>query len=397
MSSGCLPKFYDVIIVGAGPAGTTAAYLLAKAGISVLILEKNRFPATKLCGGLITWKTAEIIKHLFDVQIPSLKQQRIIQYQSNRYSVFNTTRQLVKGVASTPFYFVARETYDAFWLNRAKTAGADVLYGERVIAMDDTGRSVETHTGKRFRCRFILGADGVFSRIRRILAQRRQVTDRFYNNLASALEIFVPRYGQGRFLDHPAIYLGFNRWGYAWSFPGPENQVLGMSLLKPKNRRRLKTAFFQFLKTQPVSEEDMQQMRGFAVPYGNYLHKPGYKNVLLLGDACGLAEPLLGEGIYYAHKSGALAAEAVMASRETPEAGCGVYSSLMSRSVLVEMRYARLVRGVVFTVAKAFNYGLLGLLIKPIQDRVQETIHGQRSFKMMRRFSHDAPGIPYRP
>lgn len=397
MSSGCPPKLYEVIIVGAGPAGATAAYLLAKAGFSVLILEKNRLPGQKVCGGLITWKTAEIIQHLFGVEIPSLMQQHVIHYQSDRYSVFNTTRQLVEGVVRTPFYFVERETYDAQWLTQAKAAGADVLSGERVVGMGESECAVKTHTGKRFRCRFILGADGVFSRVRKALVKRGWVTDRFYNNLASALEIFVPRSNQHRFLDHPVIYLGFNRWGYAWSFPGPENQILGMSLLKPKNRRRLNSAFFKFLRTQPVSKKDMRRILGFAVPYGNYLKTPGYKNVLLLGDACGLAEPLLGEGIYYAHKSGALAAEAVMATQETPDAGCGVYTSLMSRSILVEMRYARLVRGIVFTVAKAFNYRLLGLLIKLVQSRVQETIQGQRSFKMMRRFTPDAPATPYRP
>ncbi len=390
MSSGSLSRLYDVIVVGAGPAGTTAAFLLAKAGVSVLIIEKNRFPRTKVCGGLITWKTAQVLRRLFDVRVATLRQSGVIHYHSHRYGVFNTTRQLVAGAARTPFYFVERNAYDAFWLDRAVSTGAEVLCGDRVVDMDDSGRAVTTRAGKQFRCRFILGADGVFSRVRQFLDRRRRVTGRFYDNLAVALEIFVPRSGGEQFPDHPVIYLGFNRWGYAWSFPGSGNQVLGMSMLKPKNRIRLKTAFCRFLETQPVSTEDLAQMQGFAMPYGNYLKKPGDKNILLLGDACGLADPLLGEGIYYAHKSGELAAEAVTVTLDTPAAGCGVYTSLASRSILVEMNYARLVRGIVFTMAKAFNYGLLGFLMKLVQNRVEETIQGQRSFKLMRRFTPDA-------
>jgi len=74
---------YDVIIVGGGPAGTTAAYLLDKKGYEVLIIDKKKFPRNKLCGGLLTKKTLNILSDIYNFNVKDLKKDKVINYISD--------------------------------------------------------------------------------------------------------------------------------------------------------------------------------------------------------------------------------------------------------------------------------------------------------------------------
>ena len=112
--------------------------------------------------------------------------------------------------------------------------------------------------------------------------------------------------------DYPLIYFGGIRWGYAWCFPRQDLRILGICGLNHKSGKLLKRAMVRFLQRVRISPDNVGYVGSHALPYGNYLNQPGCGNVLLVGDACGLADPLLGEGIYYAHKSGQLAASAAI-------------------------------------------------------------------------------------
>ena len=107
---------FDAIVIGAGPAGSTAAYLMASSGLSVLILDKKEFPRDKLCGGLLTWKTIKLIEIIFQKSVDILKSQQIIAYQSSHYSVQFNGCSSIKGLLDYPFYFVDRSVYDFYWL-----------------------------------------------------------------------------------------------------------------------------------------------------------------------------------------------------------------------------------------------------------------------------------------
>ena len=92
------------------------------------------------------------------------------------------------------------------------------------------------------------------------------------------------------------------------------------------------------------SENKDLNLKGYPLPYGNYLTKPGHNNILLIGDACGLADPLLGEGIYYAHKSGQIAAMAVLKSYNNPDNALKIYKKLLHGSLIIELKYAKIWR-----------------------------------------------------
>ena len=82
---------YNVIIIGAGPAGSTAAYLLASHGYRVLILDKSTFPRGKLCGGLLTWKTVKLLESIFQTTTDFLKSIQVITCSTLKYRVVSNT------------------------------------------------------------------------------------------------------------------------------------------------------------------------------------------------------------------------------------------------------------------------------------------------------------------
>ena len=126
--------------------------------------------------------------------------------------------------------------------------------------------------------------------------------------------------------------------GYAWSFPGPARQVLGIAALKSQGLR-LQDDFRRFLRDLKLSEPERLRLHdAHGLPYGSYLKIPGCGNTLLVGDAAGLADPFLGEGIYYAHRSAELAARAAIAGFARPAVPLAFYCESFRRCLLPEMR-----------------------------------------------------------
>ncbi len=372
---------YDIVIIGAGPAGSTAAFILASKGFNVIVIDKHKFPRKKLCAGLLTWKTIKTLEEIFKTDLNYLKSQGVINHQSAKYAIYNQKGELIRGKLEFPYHFVDRKIYDKFWLDKAREAGAKVLTGESAVSFDIQNSKVETDKGNIFKARFIIGADGVLSKTRNALIKAGFIRDKWSACLATALEIFIPRQECPAFPDYPIIYFGYIPWGYAWSFPGAENQILGICGLNHKVKGRFKECVYNFIKTQPVPKEKILNLKGHPLPYGNYLTKPGHNNILLLGDACGLADPLLGEGIYYAHKSGQLAAMAVLESRNKPDSALEIYKQLLNRFLIIELKYAKIWRQIVFSIFSIFNYKPLPLFMKINQKAFEEIVHGQRSFK----------------
>lgn len=375
---------FDAIVIGAGPAGSTAAYVLASHGQKVVLLDKRIFPRDKLCGGLLTWKTVRLLETIFQTPLDELKSQGLIRFKSSTYSIDNNLGESIRGQLDYPFHFVERRSYDLFWLNIAQAAGAEFKAGEKVVDVDPYEGRIKTNEGNVYHGRFIIGADGVFSNIRTRLIQKGLIRDTWDSGLGTALELLIPKDEAPRLPDHPIISFGHISWGYAWSFPRRRVRVIGICGLNIKSGRQLKDGFYSFLDANGIAKSEAAVPKGHALPYGNYLEIPGFRNILLVGDACGLADPFLGEGIYYAHKSAQLAASTVIHSFHHPNTALEKYRQQLYQKIIVELKYANMGRQIIFSLPGNWPYQVLHLLLRLMPRKCAETIQGQRTFKWLR-------------
>jgi len=374
-------KFYDVIIIGAGPAGSTAAYILASNGIDVLIVDKSPFPRDKLCGGLLTMKTVQLLEKIYAISVESMKDNRLITGQSIDYKVGNFKGTSIKGRLDYPFHFADRRTYDAFWLAMAQKAGAKFKAGDKVVALDFLHQKLATSAGCEYFADYILAADGALSRTRRELSAAGFIESNRNPEMATALEVFISNHYLQHPTDSPAIFFGHIPWGYAWSFPGEHYRTIGIVGLNAKSGKSLRKNFGSFLLSLNIPREKIPRHKSHALPYGNYLAVPGYGNVLLLGDACGLADPLLGEGIYYAHKSAQLASTAILNSFDNPQAVFRSYSQNMENDVIRDLRRIRRMRQITFSLPGIWPYMILSLMLKALPKQCEAAVQGQRPIR----------------
>lgn len=340
---------YDIIIVGGGPAGSTAGYLLSNFGFKVLMIDKDNFPRRKLCGGLITYKTLELLNRIFGETESSLRKKHVLNFRSDHYEVLYKNKPMVQGSLDSPLYFVDRQIYDSSLLEKAREAGAKIIEGEKVRAINLSTSEVVTSTGKTFKAKFIVGADGVNSIVRRELFLKRRIgIHKWQHDLATAFELFIDRNETRKVIDHPIIFFGFVNWGYSWIFPNKDKLLVGLGGLNRANKHNLLNLFRNFLSVLNLDQGMISKIAGHPVPYGNFLLNPVFKNVILVGDAAGFVDPITGEGIFYAQRSAELASWAIHKSIYC-NGGLGmIYLQLLQRCIYPELSYSKKVRWRIF-------------------------------------------------
>ncbi len=387
---------YDVIIVGGGPAGSTAGYLLSKSGLKALIIDKSTFPRQKLCAGCITNKTIRLLGRVFGESVSSLKKENIINFESNYYEIFFKNNLVDKKGINIPFHFVDRYSYDNFLLRKAQQAGTEVIEGEGVVFFDITKSAITTSAGKKITARFIIGADGITSTIRRSFPKDHFDHTVWKNNLATGLEIFINRSDLQQTINHPILHFDYISYGYSWVFPNRDKLIIGTGGLNQKNKKQFIISFHKFLSVLNIGDFKTDKIRGYAFPYGNFLLEPVFRNVILVGDAAGFADPLLGEGIFYAQRSAELASEAILKAMETNnnlETAQGqiatTYVQSLQKHIYPEFIYAKKIRNFIFKHFNKLHYFPLRIMMKILGRKPAESVNGIRSYKWFRKQTRD--------
>lgn len=368
---------FDVVIAGAGPAGAAAAGLLARRGRSVALLDRRDFPRPKLCGGLLTWKTTQA---LAAAGLDAAALDGVIDHVARHFEILHRDRLLLEGDAPQPFRFVKRRVLDQRLLDLARSAGAEFFPGRTVTACDPARAELRTARGETFRGRFVLGADGAGSPVRKCLGLEGPSWRR---GLAAAVEVLLPPGTLPRAPGHPRLYIHCARAGYGWVFPNSDGSMVGLCGLVRANTdfSRLAREFLEFLH---IPDSRKIPLRGHPLPYGNWLSRPHSGRVLLAGDAAGLVEPLFGEGIFYALHSGRLAARALDQALETDRDPAPLYSSSLQRQVLPELRAADILRWLLFGLLHGPGPALLGQVVRLARAPLAEAVHGLRSYRFLR-------------
>ncbi|HEY9736305.1 MAG TPA: geranylgeranyl reductase family protein, partial [Trichocoleus sp.] len=215
---------YDCIIVGAGPAGATAAYHLAKRGRSTLLLEKASLPRYKPCGGGVSPQVAEWFDFDFAPAISS-------QVTAVRYT-WNMDDPVVTEIpAKAPIWMVRRDEFDYFLVQQAQAQGATLRHSTRAtgISFSQDAWQVETDQGP-FVGRYLIAADGARGPLAKWLGfGKRQHTS------GGALEI-EPRLPVKD--GHVAHFeFGLLRNGYVWNFPKADGYSIGSGIFRPGRRK----------------------------------------------------------------------------------------------------------------------------------------------------------------
>jgi len=290
---------YDVIVVGGGPGGASAAYHLGNAGRRVLVLEKETFPRYKACGGAVS---ARLLQELpFDFE-------RVIESRPKTVTYACQGEAVTFEIQGSPLWMTMRPELDEFLLKQAR---AELHQGDAVIAVEEkTDRViVRTQKGREFAGRYLIGADGPNSAVAHSLSLRKDKT------LLGAIEVEapVPPEIYNRYKDGPVMIFGEIAMGYLWIFPKAEHLSVGIGALHPRPGE-LQAVLARVMEHHQISLQGLP-MHGHAVPIYTRNEKICTARTLLVGDAAGLVDPMSGEGIRYAIESGRLAAEAILADR----------------------------------------------------------------------------------
>lgn len=379
----------DVIIAGAGPAGAAAAAVLGRAGVRALLLDKAAFPRRKLCAGLFTWKTVKAVERIFGHPIQTLIDQGVVNHVSHGYRIRHRGAVLTEGPLIYPFHFVSRLDFDA-WCARQAAGVAELVENQSVTRAVAESATVHTRDGQTFQGRYLIGADGALSQVRRGFSLDPEAWRRYQGMGA---EMSIPRsWLEGRrglhedlLADFPTIYAGFYEAGYAWTFPHRHEIIIGLGGLYKAAPGRFQAVFDEFTAFLGLPKHHGLTASAHPLPYGNWLKTPFQGRTLLAGDAAGIVEPLLGEGIYYALRSGELAAQACLrALRDGRDPG-PVYADSLARLVYPELVWSKRLRHWLYWLASRDMVGPVRLFLRGGGGKLQEMVHGMRSWKWLKK------------
>ena len=364
-------KTRDVIIAGAGPAGAVLAYLLARRGLDVLVLEKARLPRYKTCGGGVTLKTLQNLP--FDAS-------PVYECQAMGGILSYAGRQLLKAdLGWTVAWTVMRGRFDHFLIQQAVEAGAELLEGVSLEEVELLDERVVAHTAQGdYTARLLAGADGVYSVVARSLGllPGRRV------GVAVEAELEVPPAGLSAQGAYATFDFGALPHGYGWIFPKQDHLSVGVFQAQPGKAVGLRQHLDRFIACQPVLQgAHMLHFQGHPIPLGASRQPVHRGRALLVGDAANLADPWLGEGIYYAVLSACLAAPVMAAALAHDPCDLSEYSRLVQTDILAQQRYAALFARIVYRFPHLCSE-LLGRSAH-MQRAVFSTLRGDLTFRQM--------------
>lgn len=361
-----MKAIYDCLVVGAGPAGGVCAYELAKKGLKVLILERERLPRPKVCAGGLPVKVAQLLD--FDLS-PAFETQ-----VRQGVCAFRSLPQVEADLGEMGGWTVTRAHLDHLIVQRAAEAGAELQEGRyvREVEMGPEMVLVRTERGE-YKGRVIVGADGA----RSIVASSLGLLPRRRMAVGLESELPVDDAQLSRWEERILFDFGLIPGGYGWIFPKRDHLSVGVGVFigKVTHMGEVLRRFVE--RYQLLSHGDKIPMKGHPVPLGGggeVLHRG---RGLLVGDAASLTDPLLGEGLYYAMRSAQLAAQVIEEALEGT-LDLSSYTQLIDTQIRREFRYARFMAEIYYCLP-ALGYRLFRGS-KVIREGIVKVVQGQMRY-----------------
>jgi geranylgeranyl reductase family protein len=291
----------DVVVVGAGPAGSTAARELAQRGVEVVMLDRARFPRDKPCGGAVTIRCANLLPFSLDPIVEDVIDRARLRFRAGRDVVREAGRPIT--------YMTQRCRLDAYLAEQAQAVGAEFRDGQRVTGvrqLPDATYEVEAG-GEVYSARVVIGADGANGVVGTHLGYEHAAES------AVALEgnIAMPDGVPEEWRHAVTLNFGYLPGGYGWVFPKGDHINVGVGGWKGVVGAKLRPALERVCRVYGLDPGALVQLRGHHLPMQRRGMVMAAAGSAVIGDAGGLVDPLSGEGIYAAILSGSAVAPAV--------------------------------------------------------------------------------------
>lgn len=289
---------YDVIITGAGPAGSMLGYYLALKKINVLLIEKKKLPRYKPCGGGLSKRTLDLLP--FDIS-------EVVENICPTVNISVHNRTVFQHTAAHPLIsMVLREKFDYFLAGKAVNMGVTLMDNTAFISVTGKAGGLKVQTSRgNYEAKIIVGADGLHGKTAKALALISEKSS------MKGIEMEITGYAPDTIGDLTAsacFDFGVIPGGYGWVFPKKNQLSVGLVSIS-KKIDNMKCYLDRYLELKNLEKKTaIRSFQRWRIPYG-MPKKAVYANEkgLLVGDAAGLADPITGEGIFYAIKEAELA------------------------------------------------------------------------------------------
>ena len=295
-------RHVDVLIVGAGPAGSATAIHLARGGARVLLADRARFPRDKACGGGVTGRALR--------QVPCDITPVVERVVHNFELRLHHHRSFRRTSAEPLIVMTQRRRLDAYLAEQAVAAGAAFRDGTRVerVEIGPNGASA-TVGGERFTADILVGADGANG----VVAKAAGLDAGIERGIALEGNVPWALLDETRFATTAVIEIGAPAGGYGWLFPKADHANLGVGGWASEGPH-LRDHLARLARAYSIDPDAITGLRGHRLPMRRVgASTPASNRVVIVGDAAGLVDPLSGDGMYEAFVSARLAAEAIVA------------------------------------------------------------------------------------
>jgi geranylgeranyl reductase family protein len=294
---------YDVIVIGAGVAGSSAAYDLVNAGLKVLVLEKEKLPRYKTCGGGVVLSAVNLIP--FDIN-PVIQRKissaEVLDHENETKFIINRDESFLN--------FVMRADLDNFILSQALGIGITIYDQSEVKDIITSANGVEVKTDKKtFLAKYAIAADGATGISMRLFKLNNSIV----RVPAIEAEVSVDNKTFNQFNESARFDFGFVPHGYGWVFPKKDHLSVGVAFMRKVNQS-IQNWFKKYLELLGMNKEKIlsSQKQGYVIPLIRGKVNCFAGRILIAGDNLGFVDPLTAEGISWAIKTGQLAARSII-------------------------------------------------------------------------------------